>query len=130
MRFRRAILEIDTVDVPSLMRSISTLVSQRAEEKGIAFEIDVPENLPAIEVNERKLKQTFLKLLSNAVKLTGAGGCVTLTARCEAGQGHEFRIADTGIAMAAEEFRSPSPGSVRSTAPLTAITKERVWAFR
>lgn len=99
-----ATLEIETVGIPTLVRSIASLVSQRAEEKEIAFTIDVPENLPEIVADERKLKQIFLNLLSNAVKFTDPGGGVTFSARCEADQGHVFRIADTGIGMASEDI--------------------------
>ncbi len=76
----------------------------RAERGGIKLELELPDQLPALRADERKLKQILVNLLSNAVKFTDAGGEVTLRAWCQTDSGHVFQIIDTGIGIAPEDI--------------------------
>ncbi|MGP1396738.1 MAG: ATP-binding protein [Inquilinaceae bacterium] len=59
---------------------------------------------PALEVDEMKIKQILLNILSNAVKFTPFGGSVTIdTTRTRSG-GFQIAIADTGIGMRAQDI--------------------------
>ncbi len=73
----------------------------KAESK---LEFELPDQLPALRADERKLKQILVNLLSNAVKFTDAGGEVTLRAWCRMDSGHVFQIVDTGIGIAPEDI--------------------------
>jgi signal transduction histidine kinase len=80
------------------------LVRHRAEQKGVKLELELPDQLPALRADERKLKQILVNLLSNAVKFTDAGGEVMLRAWCRMDSGHVFQIVDTGIGIAPEDI--------------------------
>ncbi len=97
-------LNEDKVDVAEVVRSVLTLVGNRAEQSGIKLELALPDQLPALLADERKLKQILVNLLSNAVKFTNPGGEVTLRAWCRMDNGHVFQIVDTGIGIAPEDL--------------------------
>ncbi len=81
-----------------------TLVGQRSEQGGIKLEFELPDQLPALRADERKLKQILVNLLSNAVKFTDAGGEVRLRAWCRMDSGYVFQIVDTGIGIAPDDI--------------------------
>ena len=93
-------LHEEDIVVPELIRSIMSLVGQRALEKGVVFETEIQKDSPSLHADKRKLKQIFLNLLTNAIKFTEAGGKVTVSAWCCTESGYVFQIVDTGIGIA------------------------------
>jgi signal transduction histidine kinase len=94
----------DTIEIPEIIRSSLKLVEQRAEYGRIKLKLELPDQLPALRADERKLKQILVNLLSNAVKFTAAGGEVTLRTWCRMDSGYVFQITDTGIGITPENI--------------------------
>ena len=92
------------VDVAEVIHSCLRLVRERAGNGGVRLVTEIPEDLPALRFDERKLKQILINLLSNAVKFTPAGGTVTVKVWCKADAGYVFQITDTGIGIALEDI--------------------------
>ncbi len=101
---RMAELYEEVIEVPEVIESVLRLVQQRAMQGGIELELDLPENLPLLRADERKLKQILVNLLTNAIKFNEAGGRATLTAWCRPGSGYVFQVIDTGIGIALEDI--------------------------
>jgi PAS domain S-box-containing protein len=74
-------LELEPVPVSSLLRSSLSIIREKAATRQIRLDMQAEEELGAINVDARKVKQILYNLLSNAVKFTPAGGQVTLRAR-------------------------------------------------
>lgn len=75
----------------------------RAEQKNLAFGLDVDAGLPhLVMVDGQRLRQVLLNLLANAVKFTDSGS-VLLSARVLAQEPGRvqlrFEVADSGIGM-------------------------------
>lgn len=64
----------------------------------------VPENMPLIPMDARRIRQVLTNLLSNAVKFTTEGS-ITLEVNL-LNQGIEFRVTDTGMGIAPEEMNN------------------------
>ncbi|HWR05010.1 MAG TPA: sensor histidine kinase KdpD [Humidesulfovibrio sp.] len=78
----------------------------RLVEKHLAgreLDVDVPADLPLVEVDGVLVEQLLLNLLENAAKYTPAGSPVSIAARSDAG-GVEIAVADRGPGLAAEEL--------------------------
>ncbi|HEX7479033.1 MAG TPA: response regulator, partial [Polyangiales bacterium] len=73
-------LDLEAVQVASLLGNSLAIIREKAATRGIHLDMDTAEDLGAIQVDPRKLKQIVYNLLSNAVKFTGQGGQVTLHA--------------------------------------------------
>jgi PAS domain S-box-containing protein len=68
-----------TVVLQEYLPAVAEPLRIQAEEKGLAFSLAVPVNVPPLETDAQRLRQLLVGLLSNAVKFT-AQGTVALTA--------------------------------------------------
>ena len=55
------------------------LFGARAEEKGLVFRLDIPENLPDVNADPLRLDEVMNNLVSNAIKHSPEGGTVTFS---------------------------------------------------
>jgi PAS domain S-box-containing protein len=74
-------LELETIDLASLLSNSMTIVREKAANQGISLILEKGENLGVPQLDMRKTKQIVYNLLSNAVKFSREGGRVTLRAR-------------------------------------------------
>ena len=89
----------DILDLRQLVDGAIDMVRGKAERAEITLEIKLPETLPCMLADGRKLKQALLNILSNAIKFTPSGGIVTVSAEEREGS-FVLAVADTGIGMA------------------------------
>ncbi len=75
------VLELDEVDLGSLLLHSLTIVREKAAAQHIKLKLDIGDNLGQPQLDMRKTKQIVYNLLSNAVKFSANGGQVTLCAR-------------------------------------------------
>jgi signal transduction histidine kinase len=92
-------LEITKISATQLAKSCLSFVGTQSQQKNIQVLLHVPADHLPIEVDERRLRQVLLNLLTNAVKFTPAGGQVTL-GLAQVDQGISFTVTDTGIGIA------------------------------
>jgi two-component system cell cycle sensor histidine kinase PleC len=90
-------LDIEELDLHSLMAEALRVVSARAQDKQLELVAKISPEL-GLRADRRAVKQIMLNLLSNAVKFTAAGGRVTVRGRA-ADSCIVFVIADTGIGI-------------------------------
>ena len=99
-------MELAPFNLRHLLRDVSELVAVQAQSRGIAYVMDVDDDVPdAVVGDSTRVNQILINLLSNAMKFTAQGG-VTLRARL-AGETNDgvqvqFAVRDTGIGIAPE----------------------------
>ncbi len=105
-------MEIINVDysVASLLNDLVNMVQQKAEEKGLAFDLDIDRNIPTTLCgDEIRIKQVIINILSNAVKYTKEGS-VTFSVHAHKPEDKPDRVmlkvsvADTGIGIKPEDI--------------------------
>jgi PAS domain S-box-containing protein len=74
----------------------------QAEAKGLRFVIAAPDGLPELESDPDRLRQVLQAVVGNAVKFTPRGS-VSVEARAGGSGAFEFRVADTGPGIPADE---------------------------
>ncbi len=98
----RVELEPQPLDTPSLVRGALAAVSNLFEARGTQVEVDVPESVPPILGDRRRVEQILTNLLANAAKYTPSGGLVAIGAYSE--NGHvALSVADNGPGVPASE---------------------------
>ncbi len=93
-------LREENIDVIEVARSSMLLLKARAQSGSVSLEQHLPEALPELRADRRRVKQILVNLLSNAVKFTPPGGRVSIEAWYSPDSGHVFQVTDTGIGMA------------------------------
>ena len=68
-------------------------------EKSQALEVKVTPDLPPLMLDERRVKQILINLLSNAHKFTPVGGRIVLVVASNRNNSVSFAVADSGIGM-------------------------------
>ena len=92
------------VDLAAIVRQMTEFYASVAEDKGVAFVLDLPEGEIVRSAHKAKLQQLVGNLLDNAVKFTPAGGTVSVTLSKEPETGlARLAVSDTGIGISDED---------------------------
>ena len=82
-------LRDEIVSIGETVEACRRIVTAMAESAGVALSIDIPASTPLIRSDQLRFRQILLNLMSNGVKFTPPGGCVSVSASVEAdGRGH------------------------------------------
>ena len=91
-------------DLGQLLDNTVGMFNTRAEEKGLALELDLAVDLPTIvRGDEARLGQVLTNLLGNAIKFTREGG-VCLAVSAVAPTRFRFDVIDSGIGIADDKL--------------------------
>jgi CheY-like chemotaxis protein len=99
----------DLFDLRALARSAGDSLAGRAAAKGLQFQIDISEKLPAHVVGDPvRLRAALENLIDNAVKFTDQGGvafAVEPTRGPKGKVGVAFAVSDSGIGLTLNEIK-------------------------
>jgi len=93
----------EPLEMVDIVGRAMTVIAPLAEKKRITITTEIPDGLPPVYGDPRRVDQILVNLLNNAVKYTPDTGSVTLTAQSDAEAGMvSVSVADTGIGIAAD----------------------------
>jgi len=98
MDAERLELEIRRVSVAQLIESCLETAQHRAADKQLRISVKVPQGLPDISGDRRRLAEVLQNLLDNAIQYTLAGGEITLSAKIAKDE-VILTVSDTGIGI-------------------------------
>ena len=89
-------------ELRSSLEKIHKIVTPMAEQKKIALQLEIADNVGEIATDQRRFEQVVLNLLSNAIKFTDQG---RITVSCvKDNDFYRLTFTDTGIGMREEEL--------------------------
>ena len=97
-------LEIQTIEVPTLLMESCEQVQGAAEARHILWELDLAPDLPAFSGDGSKLRRTMVNLLGNAIKFSPTNGTVVIGARADPAE-LTLWVRDYGEGIPREAFR-------------------------
>ena len=92
------------VDLSVVIESSVAMLSNKAASYNISIKTEVPDDLPYLFADARRVKQMLINLLSNAVKFSGKAGDVIVSASGNKNDGICLSIADKGIGISKENL--------------------------
>jgi signal transduction histidine kinase len=104
-----------------IVQQVVALIQPAAAAKGLTLRIDVPDDLPLVNVDGGRIAQVLRNLLDNALAYTPEGGTISVEGR---GEGAEVRVSvrDTGLGIEPdklphvfERFYRADPSRTRDT---------------
>lgn len=99
-------LELDETlfDVQEVIRSVRQMTTGLAHTAGLSLNTTIPEDLPLVRGDPRKIVQVLLNLVNNAIKFTPMGGKITVSARFDPLRGMIVIVSDTGLGIAPHDL--------------------------
>jgi len=95
-------LQLEPVDVKSLILGTCLQISPLLHNKGQQLTTDLADSLPIIRGDGPRLEQVLLNLMNNAVKFTPDGGQITVRVRPQ-DEGVVVHVQDNGIGIAKDQ---------------------------
>jgi len=92
----------ETFEVRPAIESVCQVMKGLATKQGVAFDVDVADDVSSVETDHAKFKQILYNLMSNAVKFSKNGSSVTIRARSVGGDAVAISVIDHGIGIASE----------------------------
>jgi two-component system, OmpR family, sensor histidine kinase BaeS len=96
-------LQREPTDLAPLVQDVVHSLTGDADAAGAEVRVDVPADLPVLEIDPVRIREVIANLLANALRYTPHGGRVTISAR------HQNRrvavaVGDTGAGIAPEDL--------------------------
>jgi signal transduction histidine kinase len=96
-------LDLQSLDTIAIINQAIATIKPAAEQKHISIIMDLPDALPNIYGDPKRVDQILANLLINAVKYTPDTGSVTIKAReDDAADAVKISVVDTGVGIPAE----------------------------
>ena len=95
-------LNVSSVDVEKLVREVTDLYEDTAEDAGLTMTAAVPAGL-VVDADRDRLRQALANLVDNAIKYTHRGGSIDISATREP-QAVAIRIADSGPGISEQDL--------------------------
>ncbi|MCB0037760.1 MAG: HAMP domain-containing protein, partial [Anaerolineales bacterium] len=94
-------LNLQSLAPAALLKRIAQTYQQRAHKQAVELQIEAPEGLPLLQVDEERMVQVLGNIISNALRYTPVNGRIQLTAAAADGR-IQLTISDTGSGIAPE----------------------------
>jgi signal transduction histidine kinase len=90
--------DLSEFDLNAGVAATVNVLRHKAEERGVAIERQLGDDLPPLTCYPAKVNQVVMNLVTNAIEASPAGGKVTV-ATSATGQAIQLRVADTGAGI-------------------------------
>ncbi len=96
-------MEFEPLDIsPIINRSVNVL-EKSSKDKSLSIKLNVPNDLPKVLGDQKRLLQVFLNLLDNAIKYTTEGGLINVVVSGKE-KVAQVDISDTGIGIPGKDL--------------------------
>lgn len=115
---RAATREVRPQNLGTIAHEVCALLQPTAQEHSLSLSLDVPDDLPLIEADQREMTVVLTNLLSNAIKYNRPAGSVSVRLRDEAPY-VAIEVSDTGVGISEDGQHRVFEEFYRERTPLT-----------
>lgn len=99
----RSSVEFEAIPSWELLHTAVERLRAQVERARLELSFDVPQTLPEVLADRRRIEQVVLNLVHNAIKFTPPGGEISISARQD-GDRVITRVRDTGVGIAPDDL--------------------------
>lgn len=114
-------MEVETFNVPDVLKELEDTYKPQAEKKGLYFEIDLAPEIPQLTTSRLYFREIMQNFITNAIKYTEKGG-ITVKGQAVDREHIIISVRDTGHGIAKSEQAKVYQKFWRSEDPLTRST--------
>jgi signal transduction histidine kinase/HD-GYP domain-containing protein (c-di-GMP phosphodiesterase class II) len=103
IEFGQRPLQRSVFSISNVISDVASMLVPTLEEKHVALDLRVPDDLPNVDADPDLVKQVFINLIGNAVKYSPDGSIVTVAVKEEAVDLY-VTVEDRGIGIPSEEI--------------------------
>ncbi|MEK6791149.1 MAG: ATP-binding protein [Deltaproteobacteria bacterium] len=92
------------VDLKELIANVAQGFQKLSGDKGISVSVDIPDSVPKVSADRDRIEQVIVNLLDNAIKYTGTGGRVVVSAAADGSSWVRVDVSDTGLGIPAADI--------------------------
>ncbi len=96
-------MNLQAVDISQLIKQTTAALQAQVTAKGLSLAVDLPDELPLVNIDPLRISQILRNLLENALIHTAEGGAITITSGQQDGW-VEISVSDTGEGIPAEDL--------------------------
>jgi len=93
------------ITAEDIINSALRQIKERCRDAGLSLSLRIAKDLPDLMLDEQRMRQVLLNILSNAVKFTPEGGKIKVKALKNKAGAVVISVQDTGIGMSAEGLK-------------------------
>lgn len=112
-------LSMEPWDITDILRSVHRRNDAAAKLKSIEVMLEIPQNLPEVEIDGQRIEEVIDNLLSNAIKFSHRGSSVRLRAKNESNT-VIVEVSDNGLGLSEEDIKRAFGRGARLSAMPTA----------
>lgn len=99
----KAELELEPVDVNSLVEEAISQLKPQAERQNLAIDMSLGNNLPVVTADRERLRQVMVNLIHNAIKFNRPNGSIIIKTKSSENKVN-MEVSDTGIGIAKDDL--------------------------
>jgi two-component system sensor histidine kinase HydH len=95
----------EAVDIKTIINHSAKMIERDAAEKEIKVRVDIPPEIPQIDIDSDRINQVFLNLFLNSIEAMDSGGELSVTVKYKAkSELMKITVADTGKGINPDEL--------------------------
>ena len=98
-------IHLENIDIKKIVRNVYDITKIHSQQKGIAYELNMPDEDIFVRADAERLKQIFVNLISNALKFTYTKGTIKVNIVSLPERGYVLcEVVDNGIGISKENM--------------------------
>ena len=97
-------LFIERVSLQSIIDEATSMTERHLLTQKYELTVDIPKNIPDLQMDGQSLRQILVNMISNAIKITEPGGKVEIAALPSGMNEVQLSVSDTGVGIRADEL--------------------------
>lgn len=100
----KAKLQLASVNTATFLVQSCERLQAQSTRADVTLTVDVPDDIPAVQIDVTRMQQVLTNLVHNAIKFTPAGGSIQVTATANEAEQVTIAVTDTGVGIAHDDL--------------------------